>query len=200
VDCRTVQERLDAVLGIGGWTDDYVLLDDGSVMCKLQIRCGEEWIQRVDVGSPSEQPDAGDRLKSAFSDALKRAAVKFGVGRYLYRLPMQWQDYDPAKKQFMKPPQLPRWAQPAPVAEVAQPPSKLPATGLELYRRLQEFDQKLVESHQCDRGALLAHVQHHGAALGWPGEICEWSADVIPQAVQAAKRYASQLAAQTNAA
>ena len=44
----------------------------------------------MDVGAPSEQPDGGDRLKAAFSDALKRAAVKFGIGRYLYRLPQQW--------------------------------------------------------------------------------------------------------------
>jgi hypothetical protein len=35
--------------------------------------------QRTDVGSRSEQPDGGDRLKAAFSDALKRAAVKFGI-------------------------------------------------------------------------------------------------------------------------
>jgi hypothetical protein len=41
----------------------------------------------MDVGGPSEQPDEGDRVKAAFSDALKRAAVKFGIGRYLYRLP-----------------------------------------------------------------------------------------------------------------
>jgi hypothetical protein len=57
----------------------------------------------VDQGGragPSEQPDGGDRLKAAFSDALKRAAVKYGVGRYLYRLPSQWVDYDPQRRQF----------------------------------------------------------------------------------------------------
>jgi hypothetical protein len=40
-------------------------------------------LTKVDVGGPSEQPDGGDWLKAAFSDALKRAAVKFGVGRHL---------------------------------------------------------------------------------------------------------------------
>ena len=29
--------------------------------------------------------DSGDDDKSGYSDAFKRAAVKFGVGRYLYR-------------------------------------------------------------------------------------------------------------------
>ena len=35
-----------------------------------------------------------------------RAAVKFGVGRYLYRLEKQWVDYDPEKGRFT-PPKLP---------------------------------------------------------------------------------------------
>jgi len=61
-------------------------------MCRLRIKLGDRWISKTDVGSPSEQPDVGDRLKAAFSDALKRAAVKFGIGRYLYRLSAQWVD------------------------------------------------------------------------------------------------------------
>src|SRR5438094_5089004 len=66
----------------------------------------------MDVGGQSEQPDEGDRRKAAFSDALKRAAVKFGIGRYLYRLPAQWVDYDPVKKQLAQLPQLPAFALP----------------------------------------------------------------------------------------
>jgi hypothetical protein len=74
------------VLGVENWQDEYEILADGSVMCRLKLKLGGEWITKTDVGSPSEQPDGGDRLKAAFSDALKRAAVKFGIGRYLYRL------------------------------------------------------------------------------------------------------------------
>jgi hypothetical protein len=54
-----------------------------------------ECLDTTDVGSPSEQPDDGDQLKAALSDALKRAAIKLGIGRYHYRLPRQWVDYDP---------------------------------------------------------------------------------------------------------
>jgi hypothetical protein len=104
VDARVIQDRLDEVLGVEGWQDEYQLLPDGSVVCKLTLKLGDQWITKMDVGSPSEQPDSGDRLKAAFSDALKRAAVKFGVGRYLYRLQSQWADYDPVKKQFSRPP------------------------------------------------------------------------------------------------
>ena len=87
VDARVIQDRLDDVLGVTGWQDEYECLPDGSVVCRLRLRLGDEWITKMDVGGPSEQPDEGDRRKAAFSDALKRAAVKFGIGRYLYRLP-----------------------------------------------------------------------------------------------------------------
>ena len=76
---------------------------------ELQL-IGDEWVTKMDVGGPSEQPDGGDRMKAAFSDALKRAAVKFGVGRYLYRLPSQWVDYDAHRKQFVRTPTLPAFA------------------------------------------------------------------------------------------
>src|SRR5947209_80980 len=126
VDARVVQDRLDDVLGVGGWQDDYECLADGSVVCRLRLRLGQEWITKVDVGGPSEQPDGGDRLKAAFSDALKRAAVKFGIGRYLYRLSSQWVDYDPQRRQFVRPPALPASALPAPKAEEPKPNGKRP--------------------------------------------------------------------------
>jgi hypothetical protein len=121
VDARAIQDRLDEVVGVDGWQDDYECLPDGSVVCRLRCRIGGEWLTKVDVGSPSEQPDGGDRLKAAFSDALKRAAVKFGVGRYLYRLPAQWVDYDPQHRRLKGKPGLPAPA----AAAAAVPPSGL---------------------------------------------------------------------------
>jgi hypothetical protein len=112
VDARLVADRLDDVLGVDGWEDRYTVLADGSVLCHLTITTGGAKTTKCDVGSPSEQPDAGDRLKAAFSDAFKRAAVKFGIGRYLYRLPPQWVDYDSTKKQIRQLPQVPAWALP----------------------------------------------------------------------------------------
>jgi hypothetical protein len=108
VDCRVIRDRLDDVLGIDGWQDQYTPLPDGGVVCELRCRIGGKWIIKTDVGGPSEQPDGGDRLKAAFSDALKRAAVKYGIGRYLYRPPSAWCDWDPAKKRFIKPPTVAR--------------------------------------------------------------------------------------------
>lgn len=122
IDARLVMDRLDEVAGVGGWCDKYKVLQDGSVVCRLTVTCpiryGWAKVSKSDVGSLSEQPDGGDRLKAAFSDALKRAAVKFGVGRYLYRLGATWADYDPAKKQFTRPPVLPDWAAPKEIGSV----------------------------------------------------------------------------------
>src|SRR5690606_31105854 len=120
VDARVIQDRLDEVLGVTGWQDEYECLPDGSVVCKLHLRLGSEWITKMDVGGQSEQPDEGDRRKAAFSDALKRTAVKFGIGRYLYRLPEQWADYDPQKRRFVRQPTLPPEALPRSRGEVSR--------------------------------------------------------------------------------
>jgi hypothetical protein len=109
VDARVVQDRLDEVVGVAGWKDDYTVQADGSVVCRLSLKLGEDWITKVDVGGASEQPDQGDRLKAAFSDALKRAAIKFGIGRFLYRFPAQWCDWDPQHHRFAKEPALPQF-------------------------------------------------------------------------------------------
>jgi hypothetical protein len=112
VDVRTVEDRLDRVLGLDGWQDHYLPLDDGCVVCALRVRFGEEWLAKCDVGCPGAWPDVGDRRKTAFSDALKRAARKWGVGRYLGRVPPHWADYDPVTGRFVTPVRLPAWALP----------------------------------------------------------------------------------------
>jgi len=190
VDARAIQDRLDDVLGVEGWQDEYTRIEDGSVMCRLQLRLGDEWITKMDVGSPSEQPDVGDRTKAAFSDALKRAAVKFGIGRYLYRLPQIWCDYDPVKKQFLRTPTLPGFATP-PKPVVARP---MPADGTEFARRLRDYDAKLANQGVCEAGALVRHVAQegvkagHGAALEtWGGAAIELAAE-LTKAFEAAQR------------
>lgn len=112
IDARDVQDRLDEVLGIAGWQDRYTVLPGGNVMCELSLRVGGEWLAKCDVGGESDQKDAGDREKAAFSDALKRAAVKWGIARYIYRLDGCWVDYDSQRKAIVEPPQLPAWALP----------------------------------------------------------------------------------------
>lgn len=136
IDARMVMNRLDKVVGLVNWQDAYETLPDGSVLCKLSVRLGGEWITKCDVGGQSGQPDEGDRDKAAHSEALKRAAVKFGVGRYLYFLPQQWCDYDGQKKHFTKTPTLPDWAKPQPAVQAQKalpaPPAEKRSQGVEV--------------------------------------------------------------------
>lgn len=84
VTARTVMNRLDSVIGPENWWDEYTPLQNG-VLCKLTVRLpdGEE-ICKSDAGGHAGMSDEGDDEKSGFSDAFKRAAVKFGIGRHLY--------------------------------------------------------------------------------------------------------------------
>jgi hypothetical protein len=83
------------------------------------------------------------------SDALKRAAVKFGIGRYLYRQKSQWVDYDPQKRQFLRQPQL---AQQQPTHAPARPQAKAQP----LVVRVGNFENRLVGKGLCCPGDLLA--------------------------------------------
>jgi hypothetical protein len=107
LDVRTVMDRLDRVLGLAGWQDEYEALADGGVICRLKVRLHGQWLVRSDLGAPRDLPSAAQRRKAAFSDALRRAAVKWGIGRYLRRVPPRWVDYDPATGQFVFPPVIP---------------------------------------------------------------------------------------------
>jgi len=192
VDSRAIQDRLDSVLGIEHWMDEYEILPAGSVVCRLRLKFPDGWIAKSDVGSPSEQPDAGDRLKAAFSDALKRTAVKFGIGRYLYRLPAVWADYDSIKRQFVHTPALPEWARPMAPAKEAATPVHLPNDGRELHRRLLSFESKLVGQKLCEPGALIDHVKRTGERAGYGFEIPTWPAPAIPLAVECVREFESR--------
>jgi hypothetical protein len=92
VDARTVLDRLDEAVGPTGWSDSYEVLTnstDGEGRRLVEVKCA-----LTVLGVSKEDVGEGDSLKAAFSDALKRAAVKFGVGRYLYRLPKVWANLD----------------------------------------------------------------------------------------------------------
>jgi hypothetical protein len=179
---RAVQDRLDAVVGMENWRDDYQPLPSGSIVCTLSLRIAGEWIGKSDVGSPSEQPDEGDRVKAAFTDALKRAAVKFGIARYLYGLPKQWADYDPQKKQFVNKPRLPASALPKPSANgtPANGTNGTPANGTpaddSFKYRLVTFDTKLVGAGLAMPGQCYQHVQNEMTKNGAAFDPAAWNA------------------------
>ncbi len=86
IDARAVMDRLDTVCGPENWQCNYTPGVNGSIICNIGIHCGNVWIWKADgAGATDIEGDKG-----ALSDALKRAAVRWGVGRYLYDLKAPW--------------------------------------------------------------------------------------------------------------
>lgn len=85
IDARDVMDRLDEILGSTEWQDRYEFHGPRTI-CYLSIRVDGEWITKADGAGNSDV----EAEKGAISDALKRAAVKWGIGRYLYDLDAPW--------------------------------------------------------------------------------------------------------------
>jgi hypothetical protein len=83
-DSRQVQDMLDNVCGPDKWQDKYYELD-GVTYCSIGILCGNDWVWKSDCGI-NEQRDKAIAVKGESSDAFKRAAVKWGIGRFLYSM------------------------------------------------------------------------------------------------------------------
>jgi hypothetical protein len=88
ITARTAMNRLDTVLGPECWSNETVPLCDGtnSYLCKLTITLpGGESVTKSAIGGGGKPEGVGGKPKAGDSDAFKRAAVLFGVARYLYR-------------------------------------------------------------------------------------------------------------------
>jgi hypothetical protein len=128
IDARDVYDRLDEVLGVFGWQCEHRPAPNGNgVMCALSIRDPDtgEWITKTDIAQQDSSKDdrtAEIAIKGAASDATKRAAVLFGIGRGLYSYKPQWVPLRDGKY-FASTPQLPPQflPKPAPAARAVKP-------------------------------------------------------------------------------
>lgn len=94
---RAIMNRLDEVAGAANWQTNFNQLNpikNGKIdgfMCGIGVRASvidpqqpsTEWVWKFD-GSDTTDFEA---LKGGVSGAMKRAAVSWGIGRYLYNLP-----------------------------------------------------------------------------------------------------------------
>lgn len=105
---RAIQNRLDEVVGFDNWKNEFFALSDKSKVCGISIRFGTEWLTKYD-GADDTNIEA---TKGGLSNAMKRAAVQWGIGRYLYNLPPIWAKIKPQGKSFVidEVPKLPNWA------------------------------------------------------------------------------------------
>ncbi len=95
IDARDVMERLDAVCGPPNWQCKYSHAN-GKTVCDIGLKCDGEWVWKADGAGDSDV----EAEKGALSDAFKRAAVRWGIGRYLYAIKSSWVELEPAGKSY----------------------------------------------------------------------------------------------------
>lgn len=95
---RAVMDRLDQIVGPGNWSSNvwsegHGPLNERVWYCRLKAKLADgRELEHVDVADATQiEPSKGGA-----SDAMKRAAVKLGIGRYLYFLPKFWVDHKPS--------------------------------------------------------------------------------------------------------
>ena len=107
IDSRDVQDLLDEVCGAENWQDRFEE-HKGNLFCSIGIQVNGEWIWKSDCGTESQV----EKQKGESSDAFKRAAVMWGVGRFLYskkivKLPVKqennkWIPFSEKTQRFVK--------------------------------------------------------------------------------------------------
>lgn len=82
IDARDVMQRLDEVCGPEGWQCRYPFFG----CCEISVKIGNEWVSKANcAGETNVEAEKGQA-----SDSFKRAAVLWGIGRYLYDIPNSW--------------------------------------------------------------------------------------------------------------
>ena len=110
---------MDEIFTPFAWKNEFKEWREQSVLCGISILWNGEWITKWDG---SDQTGI-ESTKGGFSAAQKRAAVEWGIGRYLYDLQEYWVDVKDRGQFYIKDqksgvtgywdaPLLPTWALP----------------------------------------------------------------------------------------
>lgn len=170
---RAIMKRLDDVCGKSGWRNEYRdIPNNGGVECGLSIKVDGEWVTKWDAAENTQV----EAVKGGRSGAMKRAAVQWGIGRYLYNLEEGFAQTSVEKQQgwkraklkdgtnfFWMPPALPLWAIAIPETAPQQsetPPNPEPNQQVQNieeilfnftdYARTETDKKKLIERYQHD--------------------------------------------------
>lgn len=93
IDARDVMDLLDEVVGAENWQDKYEVVN-GQLFCGIGINTELGWVWKWDTGTESQT----EKEKGIVSDSFKRAAVKWGIGRFLYNLEIKYIDANEVNK------------------------------------------------------------------------------------------------------
>jgi hypothetical protein len=182
ITARAVMNRLDDVLGPENWWDAYIP-GEHSVLCGITIRLPDQTtLTKYDAGGYAGMADSGDDDKSGFSDSFKRAAVKLGVARYLYRDGVPSfarteatapRESEPTRNGNGK--AHGRWG-PDPQSKAAHSrerettavANRPPKTGRQLFAWVKEYEAK----YEC---GLLKYMNGWAKLQGLPGRMVDWN-------------------------
>ena len=81
IDARQVMDILDAVVGAENWQTKFENIDN-KLFCGIGIKFESAWVWKYDTGTESNI----EKEKGEVSDAIKRAGVQWGIGRFLYEM------------------------------------------------------------------------------------------------------------------
>lgn len=97
---RVIQNMLDDIVGPSNWRNSFqgatLGAGNASVIAIIELRLDGEWIAKSDAAQVDSFKDDSENnsremaIKGAYSDAFKRAAVMWGMGRYLYEYDAPW--------------------------------------------------------------------------------------------------------------
>lgn len=110
LNARDVMERLDEVCGVSGWQARYPFIGcceigikitwthcrDSKIVDATTFKVDKEWVWKSNGAGQSDI----EAEKGQYSDAFKRAAVLWGIGRYLYDLPNTWYPLEPYGRSY----------------------------------------------------------------------------------------------------
>lgn len=177
---RAIQNRLDDVCGPENWQNHYTAGPNGGILCGISVRVGDEWVTKWD-GADNTDIEA---VKGGLSDSMKRAAVQWGIGRYLYNLEATFakitdsgryrgyayptRDDKKAHRNGVKykwdPPELPKWAlpngfTPEPKALDVTGKNEVQETSDKIKELLEQIEEKK-EKAEYKSSAVAAYKNH----------------------------------------
>lgn len=170
---RAIQNRLDEVFGVFGWENQFKELHQG-IICGISVTINGRTITKWDGADPTNF----EATKGGISNSMKRAAVQWNIGRYLYDLKEEWVEITPQKqgtdaiyvndkknnvKGYFKPPTLPKWALPEGYEEQIKQQIKNSSN------TTNQNQQQSKGNKGFDRNEVLRTIKDHEANLGLLG-------------------------------
>lgn len=114
----TVQNRLDAALGVNSWSVRYIPAPSGEILCELVAIMGKRRVQRSAFGDSEFR----DKHHSPGADnAFVKAAAALGVGRYLHSFPALFSQWDEKRQSIRSDPKIPEMYLPHSHRRAGQP-------------------------------------------------------------------------------